>query len=261
VNHSAGGTPQTSEEVKVPNPAAGDYIVHVDNWAAPDPRWRGTVTFTPATSGSGGVPSGTGTGAFTVAQRDNWFAKVRHWVSRGGNLVLTDGALRALPELVPMPKNTIRRTTVYAGGIAFSDADANDDTLHDPLAADLSQDGARWGSGWRRQMYEPTPLGFSIQDPNTGADQSHAQQWDIDKAAFKAAGGRVTGSGVDAGARNAKPVFNRVTLGEIHIGTGKIRVAGALLPQPTEEYDHTLGLEPYAVTYSGYILIHNLLTP
>ena len=120
VNHSAGGTPQTSEEVKVPNPAAGDYIVYVDNWAAPDPQWRGTVTFTPATDTSGDVPSGTGTGAFTPAEKNNWFAKLGHWVSRGGNLVLTDGALRALPELVPMPTNVVRRTTVYAGGIAFS---------------------------------------------------------------------------------------------------------------------------------------------
>ena len=50
-----------------------------------------------------------------------------------------------------------------------------------------------------------------------------------------------------------------MTLGELPLGSGQIRIAGALLPQPSEEFDHTLGLEPYAATYTGYILICNLL--
>jgi hypothetical protein len=258
VNHSAGGAPQTSEGFTVTNPAAGNYVVYVDNWAAPDPRWRGSVTFTPPAAGT----VATGTGAYTAAEKDAWFAKLRTWVQGGGNLVLTDGALRALPELVPaIPATAISRQTVYAGQTAFADADESDTTLDDPLAADMAQDGARFGSGMRRQTFEPTPLGFSIQDAETGDDQSHARQYDVDKAAFKAAGGRVAGSGVDAGARNAQAVFSRVTLGELALGAGTIRIAGALLPQPTEEYDHTLGLEPYAVTYTGYILARNLLMP
>ena len=56
-------------------------------------------------------------------------------------------------------------------------------------------------------------------------------------------------------------MFGRVTLGEIRLGAGTVRVAGALLPQASEEFDHTLGLEPYAVTYTGYILARNLLLP
>jgi hypothetical protein len=38
-----------------------------------------------------------------------------------------------------------------------------------------------------------------------------------------------------------------------------VRIAGALLPQPSEQHDHPLGLEPYALTYTGYILACNLL--
>ena len=43
------------------------------------------------------------------------------------------------------------------------------------------------------------------------------------------------------------------------LGQGKIRILGALLPQPSTEYDHPLGIEPYAVTYTGYILFCNLV--
>ena len=37
-----------------------------------------------------------------------------------------------------------------------------------------------------------------------------------------------------------------------------IRIVGALLPQPTQEFDHQEGLEPHAVTYTGYFLVENL---
>jgi hypothetical protein len=175
--------------------------------------------------------------------------------------VLTDGALRALPELMSIPADAVSRQTVYAGQTAFADQDESDGTLDDPLARDVAQDGARFGSGMRRQMFEPTPLGYAIQDPESGADQSHARQYDVDKDAFEAAGGRVAGTSIDASADNAQPVFSRVTLGELRLGAGTVRIAGALLPQASTEWDHTLGLEPYAVTYTGYILTRNLLMP
>jgi hypothetical protein len=54
-------------------------------------------------------------------------------------------------------------------------------------------------------------------------------------------------------------VTTRVTIGELPAGKGHIRVAGALLPQPTEAYDHQFGLEPYATTYTGYTIARNLL--
>ena len=49
-----------------------------------------------------------------------------------------------------------------------------------------------------------------------------------------------------------------LTLGEIKLGTGVIRIVGALLPQLTKEFDHPEGLEPHAVTYTGYFLVENL---
>jgi hypothetical protein len=227
-------------------------VIYVDNFAAADPRWTGTVTFT----GREAAPD-TGTGAYTAAEKDAWFDALRAYVEGGGNLVLTDGALRALPELTSIPAAAIGPQTVYAGQLAFA-ISPSQTTLSDPLARDIAQDGARFNSGMRRQTYEPTPLGFSIQDSN-GADASFARQYDVDRDAFTQAGGRVAATSADSGARDAKPVYSRVTLGEIRLGAGSVRIVGALLPQPTEAFDHTLGLEPYAVTYTGYILWRNLL--
>ncbi len=139
-----------------------------------------------------------------------------------------------------------------------SDADG-DETLSDPLAKDIDQQGARFNSGERRQTFEPTPLGFSIQNAESGADESHARQYDVDRAAWEAAGGRTAATSADSAERDAVPVYTRTTLGELPLGSGEIRIAGALLPQPSEEFDHPLGLEPFATTYTGYILVCNLL--
>ena len=199
-------------------------------------------------------------GSFGAVNRNRWYAKLRQWVQGGGNLVLTDGALRALPDMFPsLPASAIHAQTSYVGQVTFAKSSGTN-TLTDPLAANTKQDGARFNSGMRRQMYEPTPLGFSIQNAQTGADLSTSVIWDIDRARFEAIpGARVVGTSVDDEPDAAAPIYNRVALGEIKLGQGTVRVLGALLPQPTEKYDHTLGLEPYSTTYTGYIVFCNLL--
>lgn len=253
-NSAQGGT--DFEEITVPEPAAGDYVIYVDNWSSADSEWTGTVRFT-------GPPASGGTGDFTVEQKDAWFAAVRDFVAGGGNLVLTDGALRALPELTGIPTEAVRPRTVYVGQMTFDlSGEEGDETIDDPLVTEpvtINQQGARYNDGFRRQTFEPTPLGFAIQTP-AGLDDSNARQYDVDREAFEEANGRVVATSVgtsDAG----DPVYDRVTLGELELGEGRVRIAGALLPQPTEEFDHTFGLEPYAVTYTGYILMRNLLEP
>ena len=65
---------------------------------------------------------------------------------------------------------------------------------------------------------------------------------------------------MNSGARDAAaPVFTHVTVGELPLGAGRIRIVGALLPQPSTRDDHPLRLESYAPTYTGYIVIRNLL--
>ncbi|HEX8065590.1 MAG TPA: M14 family zinc carboxypeptidase [Thermoleophilaceae bacterium] len=257
VGSSTGGPPASSETVTIPGPQAGDYVVRVQNYAAPDPSWTATVKFKPlqVTKEDPAASS-----EFTVAEKDKWMAKLKSWVQAGGNLVLTDGALRAIGELTPVPGDAAAQQRVYVGQSAFAFSTAGPTTVQkgDPLARDLEPQGARYNTGFRRQMYEPTPLGFAIQN-KAGADASFARQFDVDRAAWEKAGGRSVAASANSGARDAGPVYTRTTIGELKMGKGQVRIAGALLPQPTEEYDHEWGLEPYAVTYGGYIVARNLL--
>ena len=254
--------PVDFEELQVQLPQSGTYVAVAINCAADgstvgDP-FTGTIKFEaekpPAQS------------TYTVAQKDAWMAKLRSWVEGGGNLVLTDGALKAVSELTSVPGKAIRERVVYVGQTAFQVCDTyNDDgtcetkeTVKDPLAKNVAQLGARFNTGMRRQTFEPTPLGFAIQN-NSGGDQSFARQFDIVQKDWTAAGGRAVGGSADSGARDATAVPERTTLGEVGVGQGKIRILGALLPQPSTEYDHPLGIEPYSVTYTGYILFCNLV--
>jgi hypothetical protein len=251
LDSDGGSPPSKSESVTITDPVPAKYVIHVDNYAAQSDAWKGTTKFE-------ALPADPSVGAskFTEAQKATWFKKLSQWVSGGGNLVLTDGALRALPELTSVPGTAISKQVVYAGQSAFSTGEG--DTLKDPLARGVVQQGARFNAGMRRQMYEPTPLGYAIQS-STGADQSNARQYDVERAAFEKAGGRTVATSADAGARDAQAVNSRVTVGELKLGSGRIRIAGALLPQPTEKYDHQFGLEPYATTYTGYVMARNLL--
>lgn len=252
------------EDVEVQNPEAGDYRVEVVLCSGnPTDVFEGTVTFT-----GRGEAVEPGPSDYTEAEKDAWVAKLKEYAEGGGNLVLTDKALVGLPDLVPaIEANTINRQTVYVGQMAVTrcdgyaedgTCDAEVRTLDDPLMANVNQLGSRFNTGFRRQLFEPTPIGYAIQNQG-GADFSTARQYDIDSAAFEDAGGRVAATSADDGERDAAPVTNRVTVGEIPVGDGQIRVAGALLPQPSNEFDHPLGVTPYAVTYTGYILTCNLL--
>jgi hypothetical protein len=208
--------------------------------------------------------------AYTKGDYDTWVDKLRQFTRGGGNLVLTDKALMGLSDLVPaIGADKVHSQTVYAGQMTVTrckdakyEADGTcteeERTLEDPLLKNVNQPGSRFNTGFRRQLFEPTPIGFAIQDA-TGGDASTAIQYDIDAKSFTDAGGRVAATSADDSPRSTSPITSRVTVGELPLGNGHIRVAGALLPQPSEQYDHPLGLTPYAVTYTGYILVCNLL--
>jgi hypothetical protein len=252
-SQGVGGT-GTTERIVVSEPRVGDYALYVDNWLAIDSSWTGKVSFEPFPA-----DDTSNTGGYTLAEKDAWMARLSAFVEGGGNLVLTDGALRALPDLnAAIPRSAVSKQNVYVGQVAFSDGEA--DTLDHPLAEDVNQPGSRFNSGMRRQTFEPTPLGFAIQDPRFGVnDESTSPQFDVDREAWEAAGGSTAATGVNSGSDDAQPVVDRVAIGELEQGEGRIRIAGSLLPQPTQQYDHPLGIEPYAVTYTGYILTGNLL--
>ena len=214
-----------------------------------------------------------GISTLVVADRadlpDAFWNKVRAWVQGGGTLILTDSALRNLPKLVDVDARDIKSRTLYVGQVSFALKDGQDsaDDVKDPLLTTpvtVKQDGARFNSSIRRQTFEPTPLGYSIQytDPKEGTvgnDHATSPAWDVDRAAFEKAGGRTVATAVEGGDTGAASVQDRAAMGEAKVGAGKVRFLGALLPQPTEKYAHDFGIEPYALTYTGHILLRNML--
>lgn len=180
---------------------------------------------------------------------------LRQWVARyDGNLVLTDSALGMLKEMGIVASDA-SSDNHYAGYVNFATA-KKDSTYADPLAKKINQPGAAEGQSGdevrRRQTYEPVPLGFAIQTPDDN-DAYNSPVWWISQSDYSKARGRqrivaTTGD------------FTKVSYGEIKYRGGRIRFIGALLPMPSDKFDHPFGLASYALTYSGYQMLHNVLS-
>lgn len=179
-------------------------------------------------------------------EHDAYYAALRAYVRSGGTLTLLDGAMRGVPEVTGDPEIEVVRIHEYAGWMGFNNEAGV--TYDDPLAKDVNVPGAAEGSSNRHQTYEPVPLGYSIDQPVR--DQNGAAPiWGISDAQWDAKGGRT-----------AARVQNQFTvLGEMPLGKGVIRIGGALLPPPSEDYDHPFGLESYALTWTGWQLFENLV--
>lgn len=182
---------------------------------------------------------------YTREDRDAIGVILSEFVQEGGNLVLSDDALRALDWMGVVPPGAVANRGVYAGSVSFT-ADASEtDTYEDPLAEGIDRPGAAEGENNRRQMVEPVPLGYEL-----GGDML---QWNVQAAQWRNAGGRVIGT---EGTGNAST--GRVSLGELTLGAGTIRILGSFLPFPTTANYHPFGLGSYSVTDNGYILAQNL---
>jgi hypothetical protein len=242
--HMADGSTLTA--VNVDNVLAGlrdlsdfDTVVIADDAALPGYREAGDMT----NQGALDLPPT----SYTAADRNALAAALNDFVDRGGNLVLTDDGLRVLKWMGVVDDGAVRRNTVYAGAVAFTaDAKATN-TYDDPLAAGANQPGSAENTNHRRQVSEPIPVGYSLSNQHP--------QWNVEDGAFKAAGGRIVGTD---GTGNAS--IDRVTLGEIEKGDGRIRILGSLLPFPTTENYHPFGMSSYAITDVGYQLTQNMWT-
>ena len=188
----------------------------------------------------------------TDAQRKAVGKKLRAFVERGGNLVLTDDSLRALEWIGAVPAGSVESGDVYAGNVSFNRLDEETGevvtTYDDPLAANVAQPGAAEGSDNRHQITDPGPIGYAILGEE-GGDVSTQPQWMVDPDAWATAGGRVVGR-----------VGGDVTFGEVVIGEGRVRILGSLIPMPSTEYFHPHGLDDYAITYAGYEVVKNMLS-
>jgi hypothetical protein len=162
-----------------------------------------------------------------------YFANVKSWVERGGNLVLTDKALHALEEMGLVEAGAVKDITVYQPYANFKD-------FEHPMTKGLKTNA--------RQLVEAPALGYEI-----GNDAS--PQTFVALAAWEKAGGKVVATvGNNSGSSDNT---DQVTVGEAKLGQGQIRIVGGALPMPTEENDHRFGLRNYAMTYTGLFLMEN----
>jgi hypothetical protein len=160
---------------------------------------------------------------------ESFFTNLRSWVERGGNLVLTDKALHALEEMEVVPPGAVLDFNVYQPNSNFQDFDH------------LMVAGLR---GNARQLSEATLIGYCI--GNNCSPMSA-----VTETAFTEAGGHVVGTTGNSGDTP------RVTVGELPLGDGQIRIMGGGLATPTEQYDHRYGLKDYSLTYSGFFILEN----
>lgn len=163
-------------------------------------------------------------------QRARIAAKLRGWVERGGNLVLTDKAFRLAGPLGLVPKETVQRSLHNAGHINIED-------FEDPYTRKVHHTAS--------QTYYEVPLGYSI-------NEDSSPHFTIDRAAWEEAGGKTIAYVSDE---------DRVGLGRMKVGEGTVGVFGALLPRPTEKFDHFFGLANYAVTIAGGQILNNMISP
>ena len=159
-----------------------------------------------------------------------YYRVLRSWVERGGNLLLTDAAVNALPQMGLIPQAAIDSVGRYVGYLDFGD-----DRSHE-LEANLR--------GVASQTYDSVPIGYAF--PPAG---ENCPVWRVDRATWEQAGGLTAGTNDD----------DKTAYGQLPVGKGMVRFIGALLPDPTEAFYHPYGLQNYAVTYTGYTLLQNSL--
>jgi hypothetical protein len=199
--------------------------------------------------------------------RAAWFAALKAYVDRGGTLVLTDNALDALVDLGVVPKAALIKGVEYGGWISFTDTQDRP-TWSAPLAAGLNRAGASNGSGsgleLRRQTYDPGAVGYPI-SANAGANcgfdgPCKAPQVLVATDAWTKAGGSIVGRATVVPNSNEGNDPIGVAYGELKLGAGRIRIAGGLLPTPTQAYFHPYGLDGFGLSWTGWHVLVNLLS-
>jgi hypothetical protein len=142
------------------------------------------------------------------------------------------------------------------------------------LAAAVNKEGTAEGRGTvdgrsfdnRHQTYEPVPIGYYVSESASSnaecdVDRCDSPNWIVDQAAWQSAGGTTAARTlVRESPTPLSPSSVGVSLGELRFGKGTIRIAGAILPEPTEENYHPFGLASYGLTYTGYQLFENLVS-
>ena len=188
--------------------------------------------------------------------------ELKDFVRSGGTLVLTDSALKMVPDVVDVPSKAVEKGYAYVG---YSDLDRSHPWTEGLYAR-------------ARQTYDPVGLGYPLlmeRDQywpcgNEGGQSqcensptfNSAPIWSVRRADWEKAGGVTVGT-VDP-PKNRKlgaegQETNKTSIGVVESGKGRVIIFGALLPQPSEDFDHWFGLNPYTVTIAGQEILLSAL--
>jgi hypothetical protein len=192
------------------------------------------------------------------------YGRLRSWVLGGGNLVVTDRALRLLPKLGLGTQSHALTVTHRNGYVGYADLNHSD-----PMLVGLPTHA--------RQLYDPVGLGYpllmnrdaywSCPDQSSSCPSgtvNSAPIWMLPTAFVAGAhGARVIGT-VDPPATPTLASEGTATtstdVGLIPLGQGRIAYFGALLPTPTEAYPHFFGLFGNTMSYTGQTLLLRAMT-
>ncbi|MGH3734837.1 MAG: M14 family zinc carboxypeptidase [Micromonosporaceae bacterium] len=257
----------TGEQVTVFAPEPGQWRVRLANFLAAPQQVDGTIRFEARPS------PGAGPGDFSAKQFDRYAANLANYAAGGGNLVLTDGAMPTLPYLgANLEAKDIAGGVFYAGWMDFNDGQGPTyDRRH--LAKGVNKEGTAEGMATvagqrfenRHQTYEPVPIGYYVGPGGSGnsactTDRCDSPNWIVNQDAWAAAGGVTAGRTlVRESVTPGSASTTGTSLGELPFGKGTIRIAGAMLPDPSEENFHPYGLRSYSLTYTGYQVFENLI--
>ena len=184
--------------------------------------------------------------------------RLKAFAKRGGSVVLTDRALRLLPDLLGVPDSAVLGHHAYVG------------------YADLDRDHP-WTEGLgprARQMFDPVGLGYPLlmerdqywpcsPECERSITFNSAPMWTVNREAWESAGGETIATADPPEDRKGEyegQATDKTIIGELPLGKGRLVIFGGVLPQPTEKHPHWYGLNSYTVSNTGQHLLLRGLT-
>jgi hypothetical protein len=200
----------------------------------------------------------------TTAQADAYFAALKRFADRGGNLVLTDASLSALGDMGVIAPAEIRTglasttTDGQAASYQFNVPGRGNVCNVDTLLLDVCLPGTAGGS--QRVAVEPTPLGYAPDGSLDNDPAARIRQWWVQTAAWQAGCGKQ--NAVEC--TSAVMLGGQSGIGERTHGRGAIRIVGAMFPDPNYApapgiRDMRFGLQSYALSFSAWQVFLNLV--
>ena len=166
--------------------------------------------------------------------RKKSLALLKNFVEKGGNLILTDRAVKALSRLGLIDKEAISQKKTNAGHVNITDAE-------DPYVKDVHSTAS--------QTYYEVGLGFP--------PEGRSPHWVVTETAWEEAGGKTVATVQnDDGTEDDPP---SVGLGRLKVGKGTIGIIAALLPKQREKHHHFYGILDYGVTVAGGQILNNMI--